>query len=345
MTRVRSRGEKIRGFIINNVEKHPTDVAKVTAEKFDITRQAVNKHLQRLVDEHALTRHGNTRNRSYRLHPLVEWQKSYLLTDKLAEDVIWRQDVVAALDQMPENVLDIWHYGFTEMFNNAIDHSDGTTVTIQLKKTATNTELALYDNGIGIFKKIQAELGLLDERHAILELAKGKLTTDPDNHTGEGIFFTSRMFDGFDILSGGTYFTHKFGEKEDWILERDKYSSGTSVWMKLNNHTSRTTKKVFDKFTSDDDFGFTKTVVPVRLAQYGDDKLVSRSQAKRLLARIDRFRTVLFDFQDVDTIGIAFADEVFRVFAFKHPEIDLIPIKTNSAVRRVIHRAQSKLEP
>jgi anti-sigma regulatory factor (Ser/Thr protein kinase)/biotin operon repressor len=345
MTGVRSRGEKIRGFIINNVEKHPTDVAKVTADKFDITRQAVNKHLKKLVDEHALTQHGNTRNRSYRLHPLEQWQESYLVTNTLAEDVVWRQDVITSLGQIPENVLDIWHYGFTEMFNNALDHSDGSAITIQLKKTATSTELALYDDGIGIFKKIQAELDLLDERHAILELAKGKLTTDPDNHTGEGIFFTSRMFDDFEILSGGTYFSHKFGEKEDWILERDKFSSGTAVWMKLNNHTSRTTKKIFDKFTSKDDFGFTKTIVPVRLAQYGDDKLVSRSQAKRLLARVDRFKTVLFDFNGVDIIGIAFADEVFRVFALRHPEIELIPIKTNSAVKRVIHRAQSKLEP
>lgn len=345
MTGVRSRGEKIRGFIINNVEKHPTDVAKVTADKFDITRQAVNKHLKKLVDEHALTQHGNTRNRSYKLHSLEEWQENYLVTDTLAEDVVWRQDVITSLGQIPENVLDIWHYGFTEMFNNAIDHSGGSTITIQLKKTATSTELALYDDGIGIFKKIQTELDLLDERHAILELAKGKLTTDPDNHTGEGIFFTSRMFDDFEILSGGTYFSHKFGEKEDWILERDKFSSGTAIWMKLNNHTSRTTKRIFDKFTSDDDFGFTKTIVPVRLAQYGEDKLVSRSQAKRLLARIDRFRTVLFDFTGVDTIGIAFGDEVFRVFALKHPEIELVPIKTNSAVRRVIHRAQSKLEP
>jgi len=345
MIKVRSRGEKIRGFIISNVEKHPTDVTRVTADKFDITRQAVNKHLKRLVEEHALTQHGNTRSRSYELHPLEQWQENYLVTDTLAEDVVWRNDVVTSLGQIPENVLDIWHYGFTEMFNNAIDHSGGSAITVQLKKTATNTELVLYDDGIGIFKKIQAELELLDERHAILELAKGKLTTDPDNHTGEGIFFTSRMFDDFEILSGGTYFSHKFSEKEDWILERDKFSSGTAVWMKLNNHTSRIANKIFDKFTSGDDFGFTKTVVPVKLAQYGEDKLVSRSQAKRLLARIDRFKTVLFYFKGVDTIGIAFADEVFRVFALKHPEIELIPIKTNSAVKRVIHRAQSKSEP
>lgn len=344
MTRVRSRGENVRRFIVSNVEKHPKDIAKITADKFGITRQAVNKHLQKLVDEHALVPQGNTRNLTYHLRPLEEWRKTYSLTDALAEDVVWRQDITPLLGQMPENGLDIWHYGFTEMFNNAIDHSDGRMIGIQLRKTATNTEIVLYDDGIGIFKKIQTELNLLDERHAILELSKGKLTTDPANHTGEGIFFTSRMFDDFEILSGGIYFSHKFGEKEDWILEREKFSSGTAVWMKLNNHTARTTKKVFDQFTSDDDIGFTKTVVPVRLAQYGDDKLVSRSQAKRLLARVDRFKTVIFDFQGVDSIGQAFADEVFRVFALKHPEIDLFTIKTNSAVKRMIHRARLSAE-
>ncbi|MGH8583872.1 MAG: STAS-like domain-containing protein [Gammaproteobacteria bacterium] len=341
MTRVRSRGENIRHFIINNVEKHPRGIAKITADTFGITRQAVNKHLKKLADEHALVHRGNTRSVSYHLHPLLEWSKNYSLTGTLAEDIVWREDVAPALGRMPDNVLDIWHYGFTEMFNNSIDHSSGTVIGIQLRKTATNTELALYDDGIGIFKKIQAELDLLDERHAILELSKGKLTTDPANHTGEGIFFTSRMFDDFEILSGGTHFSHKYGEKEDWILERDRFSSGTAVWMKLNNHTARTTRKIFDEFTSDDDIGFTKTVVPVRLAQYGDDKLVSRSQAKRLLARVDRFITVIFDFQGVDSIGQAFADEVFRVFALKHPGMELVAIKTNSAVKRMINRARA----
>lgn len=341
MTRVRSRGERIRQFILSHAEKHPRDIAKLTADKFGITRQAVNKHLQRLVGEKALVTRGSTRNLTYHLRPLEEWSKTYSLTGTLAEDVVWRADVAPALGRMPDNVAEIWHYGFTEMFNNAIDHSGGTVTGIRLRRSASNTEMVLYDDGVGIFNKIQAALGLLDERHAILELAKGKLTTDPAHHTGEGIFFTSRMFDGFDILSGGTHFSHKFGEQEDWILEQDRSSSGTTVWMKLDNHTARTTKKVFDQFTSDDDIGFTKTIVPVRLAQYGDDKLVSRSQAKRLLARIDRFKTVIFDFQGVDAIGQSFADEVFRVFALKHPEIELIQIKTNSAVKRMILRARA----
>jgi hypothetical protein len=341
MTKVRSRGEQIRRFIVSRVEKHPTDIAKFTAEHFGITRQALNKHLQRLVEERALVSDGKTRNRAYRLYPLVQWLKEYELNDSLAEDIVWRSDVEPCLGQLLENVRDIWHYGFTEMFNNAIDHAEGSTVDVLLSKNVAVTELAIVDNGIGIFRKIQAELGLVDERHAILELSKGKLTTDPAKHTGEGIFFTSRVFDEFDILSGGVYFSHKFGDAEDWILERVRPKSGTVVWMELNNHTSRTLKKVFDQFTSDDALGFTKTVVPVRLAQYGEDKLVSRSQAKRLLARVERFKTVIFDFTEVESIGQAFADEVFRVFASRHPGVELVAIKANSAVNRMIQRAKS----
>ncbi|MBA3506153.1 MAG: DUF4325 domain-containing protein, partial [Betaproteobacteria bacterium] len=222
------------------------------------------------------------------------------------------------------------------MFNNAVDHSGGTTITVQINKTAADAEMLMWDDGVGIFKKIQAAMGLLDERHAVLELAKGKFTTDPKRHSGEGIFFTSRMFDSFGIFSGGVFFSHEFGEPEDWISEVDQTRSGTAVWMKLYNHTARTTKKTFDQFTSDEDFTFNKTVVPVKLAKYGDDNLISRSQAKRLLARIELFKVVVLDFKEVPTIGQAFADEIFRVFANEHPDIQLVLVRANSEVKRMI---------
>jgi anti-sigma regulatory factor (Ser/Thr protein kinase) len=340
MARVRVRGEAIRRYIIGQVEKHPSGITKVAMAKFGITRQAVNIHLHRLVDEGALIQEGDKRSRAYRLAPLVHWNKGYTITDDLAEDRPWREDMAPSLGQIPHNALGIWQYAFTEMFNNALDHSEGSRIEVDFEKTAASTQVVIYDDGIGIFKKIQSALGLLDERHAVLELAKGKFTTDPARHTGEGIFFSSRMFDDFQILSGGIFFTHKFEEKEDWILERDRFSSGTAVWMKLGNHTSRTEKAVFDRFTEDDDYGFTKTVVPVKLAKYGDDNLVSRSQAKRLLARVDRFKTVMLDFSGVDSLGHSFADEVFRVFPAQHPDMTLIEIHANSAVKRMISRAR-----
>ena len=341
MTKVRARGEDIRRFILEHVEKHPADISRMTSDHFKISRQAVNQHLKKLTSEKALAETGKTRNHTYKLCPLLEWRNHYKITPELAEDVVWRNDIAPVLGQMPDNVMSIWHYGFTEMFNNAIDHSGSPDIHVVIRKTAANSQIFLWDEGIGIFRKIQSELNLLDERHAILELSKGKLTTDPKNHTGEGIFFSSRMFDDFNILSGGVYFSHQFGEQEDWILERLRATTGTTVFMELNNHTSRTTKKIFDQYSSGDDYGFNKTVVPVSLAQYGNDKLISRSQAKRLLARVELFKTVIFDFKDVDTIGQAFADEIFRVFSKLHPEIALMTIRANSEVKRMIERAKS----
>jgi anti-sigma regulatory factor (Ser/Thr protein kinase) len=335
MRRVYARGEDVCRFVLQNVDAHPGNIAKVTAEHFRISRQAVNKHLQRLVEEKSLLRSGKTRSSLYKLASANEWIRTYKLDGTLAEDVVWASDIRPALGQLPDNVMNIWHHGFTEMLNNAIDHSGGDSVMVSIDRTAATTQMLIADDGVGIFKKIQREKGLLDIRHAILELSKGKLTTDPRRHSGEGIFFTSRMFDEFQILSDGAYFSHEFGRPGDWLPDHQR-DKGTAVWMKLQNHAARTTKKVFDQFAPGDQFGFSKTIVPVRLAQYGNDLLVSRSQAKRLLARVELFKTVVFDFSDVESIGQAFADEVFRVFALEHPEIDIRAISANSAVKRMI---------
>jgi anti-sigma regulatory factor (Ser/Thr protein kinase) len=340
--KVRERGEEIRKYIIDNVEKNAGDIARIAGDKFGITRQAVNKHLKRLVEENILTEAGHTKARNYKLTPLVEWRRSYVIggSPATAEDWVWSQDVRPALGPLPDNVLNIWHHGFTEMFNNALDHSEGTDIRVNIRKNAAETEIQISDDGVGIFRKIQSALRLLDERHAVLELAKGKFTTDPKNHSGEGIFFTSRMFDNFMIISGGVIFSHEFGKKEDWIQEPTMQDShdGTHVFMSLHNHTSRTTKKVFDQFASDEDYTFNKTIVPVSLAKYGDDNLISRSQAKRLLARIELFKTVILDFKGVPSIGQAFADEIFRVFVNEHPNVDLVPVNANSEVKRMIER-------
>jgi hypothetical protein len=73
----------------------------------------------------------------------------------------------------------------------------------------------IHDDGEGIFKKLRRELDLADARHAVLELSKGKVTTDPAHHTGEGIFFTSRMFDSFFIHAGNIWFVHHPDKDED----------------------------------------------------------------------------------------------------------------------------------
>jgi hypothetical protein len=337
----RQRGEAIRQFILTNVQNHPGDLVNVTRQAFEVSSQAVLKHIHRLVEEELLTVTGTPRNRQYALRAIASWTKTYEPTDSLAEDVVWDVDLKPFFTDIDRNVRDIWYYGFTEMFNNALEHSNASIISVDLERTAVSTKLTILDNGLGIFKKIQTALGLHDERHAVLELAKGKFTTDPARHSGQGIFFTSRIFDTFEILSGQVYFYHRWGQEEDWIQEAQNYQAGTGVILTLCNRTTRTSREVFDQFTTDENYGFTKTIVPVSLAQI-DERLVSRSQAKRLLARVEQFRVVVLDFKDVDEVGQSFADEVFRVFRNQHPEVEISHINANQRVGQMIQRAESE---
>jgi anti-sigma regulatory factor (Ser/Thr protein kinase) len=342
MNKSKKKTEDIRQFILENVEDHPSTITSVTSAKFGISRQASHRHIQKLVMEGLVVAHGATRDRVYEVKPLVEFSLALPLNG-LEEDKVWRQHIRPLLENLPSNILQICQYGFTEIVNNAIDHSEGTELSIFLKRTYKTIEINLVDNGVGIFAKIQKELNLDDQLHAILELSKGKLTTDPAHHTGEGIFFTSRMFDEFSILSGKLYFKH-FEPDNDWLLENtSELHKGTDIQMIISSKSSRTTKQVFDRFTVEGDYGFSKTHVPVFLAAYGDENLISRSQAKRLLARFERFKEIVLDFENVDSIGQAFADEIFRVFQKQHPTIHLTYINTNKQVQDMIKRAMSEL--
>ena len=343
MARPTDRGDQIKQFILKNTPGNPGEVASLAAQEYGITRQAISRYIRDLIADGLIISEGETTRRIYKLAVLFSDEFQFKLGD-LQEDVIWRETILPLLSGYPENVIDIWHYGCTEMINNAIDHSDGTRIFIFIEKNAIKTSIWIDDNGVGIFKKIKEACNLDDERHAILELSKGKLTTDPDNHTGEGIFFSSRMFDHYIIFSGDVNFSHdyEYDEEEDWIWERENRFNGTQILMSLENDSNRDQRVIFDKFTAtDDEFGFTKTVVPVRLARHGLEKLISRSQAKRLMARVDRFKIVILDFSGVEVIGQAFADEIFRVFASHHPDIKVRAAFANKDIQKMIKRARS----
>ena len=326
--------EQIRQFILEHVEDHPSDITSLVSGTFSISRQASHRYVQKMVSDGLVIAEGNTRDRKYEVKPLANFSTQVALKG-LKEDKLWREHIVQLVQNVSANVLQICQHGFTEMVNNAIDHSEGTLLTIKVLHTYKVLKIQISDNGVGIFNKIQKAFHLDDPLHAILELSKGKLTTDPARHSGEGIFFTSRIFDQFVIVSDKLSFMH-FDANNDWLVEnKEVIVSGTAISMQISLDSKRTTQQVFDKFTSDD-FSFTKTHVPVFLARYGNENLVSRSQAKRLLARFERFKEIVLDFDTVDSIGQAFADEIFRVFTNQNPGIHLIPVNTNEQIQKMI---------
>lgn len=327
-----------RDFILTASKGDGKYIAKQLQDKFGVARTTANRYLGAAVDDGLIRRVSRGR---YSLE--TKKTEFVYLMGGLEEDTVWRNDIRPLVNDLPENVVAIFHYGCTEMINNCIDHSGGSGVTISVSCSALTTRIHIYDNGVGIFRKVAAALNLDDERQSVLELVKGKFTTDPSNHSGEGIFFTCRAMDNYSIQSRGTRFSHQDGDDMDWVIGTDygpgsKTIDGTMVVMSMANDSATDLDDIYATY-QDEELGFTKTIVPVRLLAVGEDRLVSRSQAKRLLNRFDRFREVVLDFEGVESIGQAFADEVFRVFSRAHPEVRLVPIRQNEAVSRMITRA------
>ena len=336
--------DEIRDYILNQLSEHPNDITTVTAKKFHISRQTAVNYLTKLAKEGMITATGKTRARKYELKNLVEHQAHKQVVPGMAEDVLWREDILPLMGDTPSDVVGICQYGFTEIVRNVFDHSESRSFLYGIIRNVICINLFVLDHGIGIFNKIQRDFELNDPRHALLELSKGKLTSDPKGHTGEGIFFASRMFDEFRILSEPLFY-NKSMENNEWLIEVDKSDQkGTLVRMKITPYSTRTTKSVFDEYAPDKDtFGFTKTHVPIKLARYESEQLVSRSQARRLLARFERFQEVLLDFKGVTTIGQSFADEIFRVYQLEHPEVKFFWIDATQDVERMIQRAKTNL--
>lgn len=329
------QSQTIRKFLIDAVRFGKKNVIGDTCNRFSISRQSVHRHLAYLIESGFLVSEGTTRARTYRLGPIRQQSGTYALT-AIQEDRVYQNDFSFVVEGLQKNIRDICHYGFTEIVNNAIDHSAGSEVQIAAQCMSDQLRITVRDDGEGIFRRIARLLDLSDPREAILELSKGKLTTDPENHTGEGIFFTSRAFDVFLIRSGNLVFNHLHDSGIDMVDRAEADSTGTLALMMIAPDSSRSLATIFDEYTDQETYDFSKTVVPVRLALYEGDQLVSRSQAKRILNRVERFRNVMLDFEGVGMIGRSFADEIFRVFANRHPEISLKAINMNEDVEKAV---------
>ena len=59
------------------------------------------------------------------------------------------------------------------------------------------------------------------------------------------------------------------------------------------------------------------------------------------MARLEKFKTVILDFDNVENIGRAFADEIFRVYVNNHPNIKVLTQNDNKAIRQLVSEIQS----
>lgn len=257
----------------------------------------------------------------------------------LAEHEVWRRIVGDLELNVNSNAGRIMAYSFMEMLNNAIDHSGSETATISLWVGPDQWCFEIKDRGVGALAKLKEGLRLGNEFEAVQELSKGKRTTDPAHHTGEGIFFTSKAVDLFRLTSSGVRWTVD-NLRHDQALGTVPVIVGTSVRCQVDPHTDRALADIFREFT--EDHAFVRTRPAVKLFEVGT-AFVSRSEARRLLDGLDTgFETVEVDFAGVTDVGQGFVDELLRVWPTTHPGKAVIPINMNPAVEFMVRRSQRR---
>ena len=323
-------------WITEAVLAHPQDLPAYLSQRLSISRTSARNQLNKLVEAQWLARDGVSRKAVYKPGSLRQVVRRYPLQG-LQEDLPWSQDFAGRFDIKP-NVARIAQHVFTELLNNAIDHSGGTSVTVSMRQTPTQVQLLISDDGRGVFNAVAERFNITDPTMAMLELAKGKLTSQPNSHTGRGLFFSAKLADIFDLHANDAAFQQREWQREQWWQRgRPACRVGTSVYVAVCVDTERTLDDVLHRYSIDGaGYAFERTVVPLKLITQAHAGLESRAQARRVAARLTQFRRVELDFEGLADVGHGFTDELFRVFGGQHPELQLVPVNMAPRVAAMI---------
>jgi anti-sigma regulatory factor (Ser/Thr protein kinase) len=281
----------------------------------------------RLAAAQWLARDGTPRRPMWRPGVLRQVVIGYAL-DGLDEGRAWRRDFAPVFD-LPAPVARLAQHAFTELLNNAVDHSGGTRVTVSVRQTPLQLQLLVSDDGCGLFDRIAGAHAIDEPRLAMAELAKGRLTTQPDRHRGHGLFFVARTADVLDLRANGAAFQHRGWDPARWHDGRPLDAAGTSVYAAFALDTTRTLEGAMREPAADPGrLDLDRTTVPMALLADADGVLESRALARRAAARLEGFREAVLDFTGVRAVGHGFADELFRVQARRG---DGLPLRTLAA--------------
>lgn len=303
-----------------------------------VSRATAQRRLRELVARERLAREGAGRGARYVL-PKARWERR---REGLEEDRLWDEVRPALADLgLRERELGTVGYAFTEMVNNAIDHSRGDTVLVTATASASGVVVEISDDGIGVFRSVREAQRLPDDVEAVFVLEKGRFTTQPERHSGEGIFFASKAANRY-LLESGTVTWIIDNEVSDMTIRLSPAPrSGTRVVLTFVPGKVVVLADLFQRWTNPETLAFDRTRTIVRLAGFGA-QLLSRSEARRVIVGLERFRHVTIDFTGVELVGQGFCDEVFRVFAATHPQVVLAPVGMAASVAFMVERARSR---
>ncbi len=338
--------------ILDIANKQRKITTRELSVEFGVSRQYLNQLLSELIADKKILKIGGTRSAFYvsslyaKKHPEIipnVFRKKYKNESLEEHEVLMDiEKRFPLLVNLPENIHSIFTFAFSEMFNNAIEHSRSKIIGMEVSLRDKKLFFVIEDSGIGVFRNIMKKKKLDSEIQAIQDLLKGKTTTMPKSHSGEGIFFTSKSADKFNLDSFGYHLIISKNDIE--VKQVSKIKRGTRVMFEIDITSSLHLTDVFKRFTNltkNSDHGFDKTEIRVELYTMSGVH-ISRSQARRILSGLEKFKIILLDFDKVPVVGQAFADEIYRVFQNMHPDIVIQEENISEGVQFMIERAKNE---
>jgi anti-sigma regulatory factor (Ser/Thr protein kinase) len=314
--------------------QHQPDLPAHLMARLGISRRRAGLLLKKLVAAQWLVSEGTPRRPAHRPGALRQVVQHYALQG-LQEDLPWRRDF-APFFELPAGVQRMAQHAFTELVNNAVDHSGGSRVTVSMRQTPLHLQLLVSDDGCGLFDRIAQSFAIDDPRLAMFELSKGKLTSQPERHSGHGLFFSSRLADVFDVHANRAAFQYRGWGAPGWHATRSAPHNGTSIYLAIALDTTRTLDAVLRASSNDGGgYGFERTRVPLRLIGEGR-ALASRADARHVVTRLAQFRHAEIDFSGIDDVGHGFADELFRVARGSLPGVVIEAVGTGPRVSAML---------
>ena len=291
---IRARTERIRQFILDQIERDPAGLSRQVQERFGITRQSAHAHLQALEAEGLIEGRGNTKARRYAARVQRQHRFNLPLAMRPQAEEVWTDLVAPRLGALPTPREAVLRFILTALVDNAVRHAGGAAVMLALTRRGGGLQLTVRDDGQGLFRKLSDDRALDDPNQAPLELCKGA--------AGASLLLAARAADHFVATANGLRLEYR-PARAGWAMAEAAALPGTTLELELRLTGDDTLDAVRAEQVAPG--GGLRTRVPVELLPGARDGLATPDQVRRLMAGLSDFSELWLDFRGVPPLAPA----------------------------------------
>ena len=331
-----SSSDKIKNFILDNLSNHQKDIIQTAISRFGVSRQAVHKHMNSLIDDSKVLAHGTTKGRYYELVPTVNFSKSFVIDQSSSDLELVKKHIIPHFKPLPKNIYEIFEFSAFVLISNVIEHSSATKIFCKIYINHDNAHFVVSDNGVGIFGKIARKLKLTDLQLATLELAKGRLTNDPEDLAGAELNAVVRSFDTVKIESSKISLSYQSNDQK-WKIKDSVQKYGSRIHLIINPFSNKTcSETLFQVFNNENKY----MRIPLNLLQASKIKVMnSRNYVSNALRNVEGYEKIEFDFQNINLIGPTFANALISNTLKNNQYAEINWINSNETIDLLMARA------